>query len=379
MRPCFKCLGRLPDMLAALVDLLAGVGHPVAILFALHPFPELVGIAEDLLLLVPEPLELPLDLLACGLRLGGLEGRLQLFEPFVHVVLPLRQLAEAIEDLPCFTLFLLALRELFLLGPGRPLVFVAVFLVGELELLELPLRAVAARVSAALPLLARVAANHLKLACAQLEQSLIGGLFGGQGRVEGRHRRLLGHHSQLFLGVFHRARRLLEVGLRRRVLQPPGKLAGLLDRRVLRFFQDLAILGELRGGLGRRLAPDQLPGAVDDFLLQLRQLVAGPGIALLALLFLVLGRSARGLFALAEDLLEWPDLGEEHVARRPPRLAVRADVLGPEKVGEKLVGRGVERLRSRACARGATAASWPRAPGRTISRGSRPAMLKLRP
>ena len=139
-------------MLAALVDLLACVGHAVSILFALHPFSELVGIAEDLLLLIPEPLELSLDFLARRLRLGGLEGRLQLFEPIIHVVLPLGQLAQAIEDLPCFALFLFSLRELFLLGSGRALIFVAVFLVGELELLELPLRLVAAGVSAALPL-----------------------------------------------------------------------------------------------------------------------------------------------------------------------------------------------------------------------------------
>ena len=63
-----ECLGGLTDMLAALVDLLAGVGHAVAILLALHPLSELVGIAEDLLLLIPEPLELPFDLLA---RLAG--------------------------------------------------------------------------------------------------------------------------------------------------------------------------------------------------------------------------------------------------------------------------------------------------------------------
>ena len=197
--PFLECLGGLTDVLAALVNLLACVGHAVAILFALHPFPELVGIAEDLLLLFPQPLELSLDFLACGLRLGGLEGRLQLFEPIIHVVLPLGELAQAIENLPGFALLLLSLREPFLLGSGRSLIFVAVFLVGELELLELPLRAVAARVAAALPLLARVAANDLKFSCAQLEQGLIGRLLGGQGRVEACHRRLLGHFAEVLL------------------------------------------------------------------------------------------------------------------------------------------------------------------------------------
>ncbi len=184
----FECLGGLTDMLAAFVDLLASIGHAVSILFPLHPFPELVGIAKDLLLLFPEPLELSLDFLAGRLRLGGLEGRLQFLEPVIHVVLSLRELAQAIEHLTRFALLLLALREPLLLGPGRALIFVAVFLVGELELLELPLRTVAAGVSACLSLLARIAANDLEFACTQFEQGLIGGLFGGQGRSEARHR-----------------------------------------------------------------------------------------------------------------------------------------------------------------------------------------------
>ncbi len=61
-------------MLAALLDLLACVGHPVSVFFALHPFSELVGIAEDLLLLISQPLELSLDFLANLRRLGGFEG-----------------------------------------------------------------------------------------------------------------------------------------------------------------------------------------------------------------------------------------------------------------------------------------------------------------
>ena len=62
---------------------------------------------------------------------------MQLFDPFIHIVLPLCELAKAIENLPSFALLLFSLREPFLLGSGRPLIFIAVFLVGELELLEL--------------------------------------------------------------------------------------------------------------------------------------------------------------------------------------------------------------------------------------------------
>ncbi len=39
-------LGGLADVLAALLDLLAGVGHAVAVLLALHPLAELVGVAD---------------------------------------------------------------------------------------------------------------------------------------------------------------------------------------------------------------------------------------------------------------------------------------------------------------------------------------------
>ena len=86
-------LGRLADVLAALLDLLAGLGHAFAVLLVLHPLLQLVGVAEDLLLLVAEPLELPLDLLLGLLVLRRLEGRLQLLEAVVQVGLALGQLA----------------------------------------------------------------------------------------------------------------------------------------------------------------------------------------------------------------------------------------------------------------------------------------------
>ena len=54
----------LADVLAALLDLLARLGHPLLVLLVLHPLAQLVGVAEDLLLLVAESLELALDLRA---------------------------------------------------------------------------------------------------------------------------------------------------------------------------------------------------------------------------------------------------------------------------------------------------------------------------
>src|SRR5206468_4288973 len=118
---------------------------------------------EDLLLLVPEPLELPLDLGAGLLVLGRLEGRLQLLEPLVEVGLPLRQLLEPVDHLPRLLLFLLALRALILLGAGRALLLVAVLFVRQLELLELPIRR-AAGGRAGLAALARIAPDDVELA-----------------------------------------------------------------------------------------------------------------------------------------------------------------------------------------------------------------------
>ena len=50
-------------MLAALLDLLSRIRHAFAVFLLFHALSQLVGIAQDLLLLIPEPFELPLDLL----------------------------------------------------------------------------------------------------------------------------------------------------------------------------------------------------------------------------------------------------------------------------------------------------------------------------
>ena len=61
----------MPDVLAALFQGLPGVGHPLAVLLALHPLAKFVGIAEDLLFLLAEPLQLAFDLLAGPPSQGG--------------------------------------------------------------------------------------------------------------------------------------------------------------------------------------------------------------------------------------------------------------------------------------------------------------------
>ena len=311
-------------MLAALLDLLSRIRHALAIFLLFHALPQLVGIAQDLLLLIPEPFELPFDLLLGLSGLGRLERRLQFLEPLVDVRLALGQLAQPIEHLTRLTLLALSLREVLFPGPSRALLFVAVLIRRQLELLKLPLRHSASGAAAALLLAPRVISNHLEFPGAQLEQGLVGSLLGGKSRIERRDRRVVGNVRQAFLGILHQASRLFQAGFRRRILQPLCELVGLLDRRLLSLFQHLAVFGELFGRLGAGLSPHQLPGAVDDLLLKLGQLVGIAGVVLPAFLLLVLGRSARWLLTLAEDLLEVPDLGKEHVARGCAGAARRA-------------------------------------------------------
>lgn len=96
-------------MIAALFDLLAGIGQALAILLALHALAQLVGVAQDLLLLLAKPLELALELLA-GLRvLGRLEGGLKLLQTVVQVGLALGQLTKPAGDLAVLGLLALSL------------------------------------------------------------------------------------------------------------------------------------------------------------------------------------------------------------------------------------------------------------------------------
>ena len=61
-----------------------------------------------------------------------------------------------------------------------------------------------------------------------------------------------------------------------------------------------------------------------------------PGSRLPALLLLLLLR-VLGL-PFAEDLLEWADLDEIHVARGAPEFAIGSNVIGPHKIRKELIG-----------------------------------------
>ena len=68
---------------------------------------------------------------------------MKLLEPFVQVVLALGQFAQPAEDLAVLALLALALGLPRLLGTCRSLLLISVLVVGQLKLLELPLRGAA--------------------------------------------------------------------------------------------------------------------------------------------------------------------------------------------------------------------------------------------
>ena len=202
---------------ARAVELIALLLHGRLILRPVHPLPHFVHVRHHLLLLVLQPLQLPphFFFFLRGARL--FERRLQLLEPFVHVLLPSRQLLQSVQNL----ILLPSLRTLRRIG--LPLRLIAVLRLVEVEAVEFPLVALA--VAALTPVAAICDAGFAGL---QLEQRLIRRLLGRQRRLErlGRFRRQL----QLALGVLH----LLDDGRPER-LPPgargfPGLTFGLLQR-----------------------------------------------------------------------------------------------------------------------------------------------------
>jgi len=116
--------GRPLHLLAGLLELLAFVGHSFGVFWRFHARLKLLGVLEDLPLLVLEALELAFELFTLLLCAGFFEGGLQLFQPLVEIVLPLGELFQAIEDLAIF-----ALLGRFILILSLALGFVAVFFV----------------------------------------------------------------------------------------------------------------------------------------------------------------------------------------------------------------------------------------------------------
>ena len=118
------------------------------------------------------------------------------------------------------------------------------------------------------------------------------------------------------------------VGLRRR-------RAGLFQHIGLRLANDVQVVLLVVHPTGQIRLLFDIPRRTDDLLLQTGKLLTGAALFLavlafsLTLILLIL----KGL-AFSKDLFKVADFGEVHVAGGPARLAVGANVVGPEVVGQ---------------------------------------------
>jgi hypothetical protein len=102
-----------------LIELLSRLSHSSAVLGSFHPLLELVHIFKSLDLLLSEASKLAENLLPLLLGPGLSKRRLSLSELFTQLILPSRQVAEAIEN--CNVLMLV------LLLPCQSFRFVSIF------------------------------------------------------------------------------------------------------------------------------------------------------------------------------------------------------------------------------------------------------------
>src|SRR5204862_6157936 len=131
----------------------------------------------------------------------------------------------------------------FVLVLGLALGFVAILFVLEVELLHLLPLLLRAGAGLAALLLALALANDVVLASPQLEERLIRGLLGFEGRHERLRGELIVRCGELRDGFLHGAQDRFTVLLRFGVLQLFGQRGGLLQRRRLREANLLDIVG----------------------------------------------------------------------------------------------------------------------------------------
>jgi len=164
------------DLGASLFELLAGFRHAGLVLGLVHPLAQFIDIGQHFLFFLAKPFEPPLDFLAFLVRLGFLQGGLQFLKALVEILLALGEFLQTIQDLELLVLFG------SLLGSSLALVLVFVFGLFEVQLVKL---ALVLLLGLALPALALVAAaGNLVFVGGELEQGLVSGLLGGQGRFE---------------------------------------------------------------------------------------------------------------------------------------------------------------------------------------------------
>ena len=255
--------GRIDHPLPRLLQLLARLVHLRLLGRLSHLVADFIGVVQQLLLIVAQALQLPFELLAFGVGLGGAEGRVQFLQLLVDPLLTPSQLLQTIQDRQ-----FLALRRVRLLL-SRALQFVPVLLVVELQLRHLLFRHTGTLSPATAALLAL---HHQMFFGTQLEQPLIGTLLGGRRRVQRSQTGLGKRRPQRLIGLGHpfanHAEDRLQLGNGDFLFQR----FELLDRLLLAVLNDFDAVAGGRVELGPR-RPHELPCRDDDLLLQFEQLV----------------------------------------------------------------------------------------------------------
>ena len=126
----FESFAGLTHVLASLFQLFGCLRHVLLVLGLLHSLGKLIGLTQQILLLITQPLQLPLVLLFFFLRFGFFQSRLQLRKLFVQVLLTPCQLTKPIEDLANLLLLLLLLARLL----GLLLSFVTILVLVQLQI-----------------------------------------------------------------------------------------------------------------------------------------------------------------------------------------------------------------------------------------------------
>ena len=319
-----QLLGRIDHLLPRLFQLLAGVVQFLLLRRLSHLVAEFIRVVQKLLLVVAQPLELSLQLFFLRFGLGRAKSRLQFLELFVHSLLTLGEFLQSVEHREVFLLTLTGLLLSLLL------VFVPVLFVRQFEFFHLLFggTGTAARAARALRPL-----HDEMLSGAQLEQPLIGRLFGSGGGGERRETRFAQRLPECPIGGGHLFGNRREDVLRLRVGKLLGESFELFDGLLLAVADHGDLLGQLRVPF-LLVRPHDFPSRDDDLLLkfgELRQRVA------LLLASRCLRFATRWSFQLAEDFLERPDLGEVEIAARATLFSIGTEVVGIDVVRDQLI------------------------------------------
>jgi hypothetical protein len=131
----FESFAGLTDILTSLLQLVARLLHRLLVLGLLHPFVQLVGLTQQILLLFAKAFQLSLDFFLLLFGLGLFERGLQLREFFVQILLASCEIAETVQHLTDFPLLLILLRRFLRLALG----LVTVFLLIQFQFIKLTL------------------------------------------------------------------------------------------------------------------------------------------------------------------------------------------------------------------------------------------------